>query len=101
MLTSTLRSRLVSLANKPFLYSRVFSAALVHRQRIELRQAFAGKLDLDWTPEIVTMVGMATVMDYSCHSVCDNAESIVRAKASLVEKGAHECNLHFTSDHQA
>jgi hypothetical protein len=82
MLTSNLRSRLVGLANKPFLLSRVFSTAPIHRRRFDLEQAFAGKLNLDWTPE----------------SGCDNAGSIVRGKASLREPDAHNCSLYFTAD---
>lgn len=85
MLTSNLRSRLVGLANKPFLLSRVFSTAPIHRRRFDLEQAFAGKLNLDWTPEIVTRAGITEVLNYTIASGCDNAGSIVRGKAKIAE----------------
>jgi len=93
MLGYTMRSRLVGLANKPFLRSRVFSTAPVVRERINLEQAFTGKLNLDWTPEIVTRAGIVGVLNYTIASGCDNAESIVRGKASLRETDAHNCSL--------
>jgi hypothetical protein len=46
MLGYTMRFRLVGLTDKPFLHSRVFSTARLHRQPINLKQAFSGKLDL-------------------------------------------------------
>ena len=98
MLGYTMRSRLVGLANKPFLRSRVFSTAPVVRERINLEQAFTGKLNLDWTPEIVTIVGMARALGYISYVHDDNAELITRAKASLKERNAHNCNLLFTPD---
>ena len=52
-------------------------------------------------PEIVTMVGMAKAFIYSKHpsySEGDNAVSLARAKASLEQKDAHNCNLLFTPD---
>lgn len=104
MLTSILRSRLVGLPNKPFLRSRVFSTAPVHRlpfQRLpfNVERALRGELGLTWTPEIVTMESIAKAFIYCSHTDCDNAASLARAKASLTEKDAHNCNLLFTSDH--
>ena len=98
MLTSTLRSRLVGLTKKQYLHSRVFSTAPIHRLPINLEQAFSGKLDLDWTPEIVTAAGIAKVWLYDSYHGCDNAESVARGTASLSVKDAHDCSLLFTSD---
>lgn len=98
MLASILRSRLTGLANKTSLHSRFFSTSSVQRIRFDLQQAFTGKLNLDWTPEIVTKAGILEVLNYTIASGCDNAESIVRGKASLRQADAHNCSLHFTPD---
>ena len=99
MLTSTVRSRraLVGLTKKQCLHSRVFSATPISRLHIDLLPAFSGKLDLEWTPEIVTAAGIAKVWLYESYRGCDNAESVARGTASLSVKDAHNCSLLFTS----
>jgi hypothetical protein len=97
MLTST-RSRLVGLTKKQCLHSRVFSATPISRLHIDLLPAFSGKLNREWTPEIVTTAGIAKVWLYDSYRGSDNAESVARGTASLNVKDALDCSLLFTSD---
>ena len=102
MSSFAMRSRLAGLAglaSKPFLHSRVFSTAPVYRLPFNVGQAFQGELDLDWTPEIVTPVGVCNALIYDSHTDCSDAASLARIKASLAQKDAINYNLLFTSDH--
>jgi hypothetical protein len=98
MLTSKLRSQLAGFANKPRLYSRVFSTAPVSRLPIDLVKAVEGKVDLGWTPEIVTMEGINRVAAYDSHIPTCEAKRFVRGIASLKAGTAHNCRLIYTME---
>lgn len=72
--------------------SRVFSTAPFHR--IDLFRGFFGKLNIGQTSEFVTAEGLRNVDKFS------KAHALVRAKASLRTKDAHNCYLLLTSEGQ-
>ena len=79
MLGRTMRTRLASLASKPFLYSRVFSTAPIIREGINVR-SFFNSLNNGQRPEIVTAEGLRNVAEFS------KAQAKARAEASLSKR---------------
>ena len=91
-----LRSRLAGLAGVQVLQPRSFTIPI--HLRIDPGPAVLGKLDFDWRTEIVTLDGVHKFMGCDSYCDCDNTQTIVRGKASLREKYAHNCNLIFTPE---